>query len=103
MKKQIGTSDMPSPQTMDYSKTFEVTELFKNDLNTILYDVAYADAIKYIDYIDMYNSVFTSAVLHEFIQMLKQLPYKIVLPLMRALENKDNFSKYFRQVDLREK
>lgn len=100
MKKQTGTSDMPSPQTMDYTKTYKVTDLFKNDLNTVLSDIAYADASKYIKYIDAYNSIFTAAVLHEFLQMLKQLPYKTVLPLMRALENKDNFSKYFKQVDL---
>lgn len=101
MEKRAGTSDMPSPQIMDYTKTYEVTDLFKNDLNTVLSDIAYADAVKYIKYIDAYNSVFTAAVLHEFLQMLKQLPYKTVLPLMRALENKDNFSKYFKAVDLR--
>ena len=34
--KAIGTSDMPLPQTIAYDNRYQVTDLFKKDLETIL-------------------------------------------------------------------
>lgn len=96
--KAVGTSDMPLPQTVAYDNKFLVTDTFKHDLELILGDTAYADAIKFFNMIESHNSVFTSAVLNEFIRSLTMLPYKTVLPLMKALDDKDKFIKYFKQL-----
>lgn len=96
--KHIGTSDMPLPQTVAYDNKFLVTDTFKHDLELVLSDTAYVDAIKFFNMIESHNSVFTSAVLNEFIRSLTLLPYKTVLPLMKALDDKDKFVKYFKQL-----
>ena len=96
--KAIGTSDMPLPQTIAYDNRYQVTDLFKKDLETILSDVAYVDAMKFFRVIDAYNSVFTAAILTEFLRSLTMLPYKVVSPLMKVLDDKDKFAKYFKQI-----
>lgn len=97
--KPAGTSDMPLPQTITYEISYQVTDLFKRDLETILADVAYVDAMKYVKMIESHNSVFTAAVLNEFIRSLTLLPYKVVSPLMKILDDKEKFAKYFKQID----
>ena len=96
--KAIGTSDMPLPQTIAYDNRYQVTDLFKKDLETILSDVAYVDAMKFFRVIDAHNSVFTAAILTEFLRSLTMLPYKVVSPLMKVLDDKDKFAKYFKQI-----
>lgn len=90
---------MPLPQTITYEISYQVTDLFKRDLETILADVAYVDAMKYVKMIESHNSVFTAAVLNEFIRSLTLLPYKVVSPLMKILDDKEKFAKYFKQID----
>lgn len=96
--KTIGTSDMPLPQIASYGNRYQVTDIFKKDLKFILKDTAYADAIKFFNVIDMHESVFTIAVLNEFIHSLSMLPYKTVSPLMTALDDKEKFFKYFKLI-----
>ena len=93
--KAIGTSDMPLPQTIAYDNRYQVTDLFKKDLETILADV---DAMKFFRVIDAHNSIFTAAILTEFLRSLTMLPYKVVSPLMKVLDDKDKFAKYFKQI-----
>ena len=96
--KAIGTSDMPLPQTIAYDNRYQVTDLFKKDLETILADVAYVDAMKFFRVIDAHNSIFTAAIT-EFLRSLTMLPYKVVVsPLMKVLDDKDKFAKYFKQI-----
>lgn len=95
----IGTSDMPAPQTMEYSAKYRVTQLFMNDLETVLSNVAYADAIKYIDAVKDNDYVLFAVDLNEYIHSLSCLPYKVVKPLMKAISNKDNFRKYFELIE----
>lgn len=97
-KVSPGTSDMPLPLIMDYRKMYTVTPLFRKDLETVLADVAYADAAVFFNIIDQHDSVFPAAVLHDFIESLKKLPYKVICPMMKVLENKDNFHKYFKPI-----
>lgn len=96
--KAVGTSDMPVPQTVAYDNKFLVTDLFKRDLERVLGDLAYVDAMKFFNMIDNHNSVFTSAVLSEFLRSLTMLPYKIISPLMKVLDNEESFKKYFKQI-----
>ena len=97
--KQTGTSEMPLPQTITYELKYQVTDLFKRDLETILADVAYIDAIKFFKMIEGHNSVFTAAVLNEFVRSIAMLPYKVVSPLMKVFEDKEKFAKYFKQIE----
>lgn len=96
--KSIGTSDMPLPQTIAYETRYQVTDLFKKDLEIILGDTAYVDAMKFFEIINVHNSVFTAAVLNEFLRSLAMLPYKTVSPLMKVLDDKEKFAKYFKQI-----
>lgn len=93
--KSIGTSDMPVPPVINYRESYIVTPLFKKDLAIVLSDTAYVDAIKFFDIIDEHNSVFPAAILHEFIESLKYLPYRVIAPMISILNNKDKFNKYF--------
>jgi len=94
-KKVIGTSDMPVPQVANYNNKYKVTQLFRNDLDKVLGDMAYVDVKKVISILDDTNNVLTAALLSEFLHNLTNLPYKVVAPLMKVIENKDNFGKYF--------
>ena len=95
----VGTSDMPTPQIFSYDKTYNVTDLFKNDLTTVLKELPYADAARFIDGINMYLQGIPAAVLNEYIRALGNLPYKYVEPLMRSISNKENFGKYFTLIE----
>ena len=97
--KPVGTSDMPTPQTFAYEKSYIVSDLFKRDLTAVLKELPYADAARFIDGINMYPQGIPAAVLNEFIRALGNLPYKYVEPLMRSISNKDNFAKYFTLIE----
>lgn len=93
--KNKGTSEMPVPNTINYSQEFKVTPLFKSDLRIVLKDAPYIEVNKLFEFIDAYNSIFTSAILNEFLKSLASFPYSTIYPLMKAIEQKDNFGKYF--------
>lgn len=94
--KQItGTEDMPQPEVLAYETTFQVSNVFVNDLKIILKDVAYADAKQYFDFLSHYNYVLPIAILNEFLKRLSDLPYKYVSKLFDIIQNKDLFPKYF--------
>jgi 16S rRNA A1518/A1519 N6-dimethyltransferase RsmA/KsgA/DIM1 with predicted DNA glycosylase/AP lyase activity len=90
-----GTSKMPEPRTVEYEITYKATPVFMHDLEIVLGNVAYVDACKYIDKVKNNSGIFTIAILNEFINSLGNLPYRIIAPLMKALENQDKFNKYF--------
>ena len=94
-QKVNGTSDMPPVQTLDYNKTFQITNLFLNDLKITLRDVAYADAKRYFDYLAHYNYILPISILNEFLKLLSDLPMKYVAQLFAVIQNKDLFPKYF--------
>jgi len=94
-----GTSSMPAPSVAAYDNKFQVTDLFKHDLEIVLGDVAYVDAIKFFNMISTHNSIFTTAVLNEFIRSLSMLPYKTINPLMKVIDNEENFKKYFKLIE----
>ena len=94
----IGTSDMPSPKTVTYETFYRVTQVFVNDLKTVLQDAAYADVKQFLDLIKSYNNILPIAVLNEFLNKLSTMPYKMVAPIMAVIENKDLFPKYFEDV-----
>ena len=94
-KQIIGTEDMPQPEVLAYETTFQVTNVFVNDLKIILKDVAYADAKQYFDFLSHYNYVLPIAILNEFLKRLSDLPYKYVSKLFDIIQNKDLFPKYF--------
>ena len=94
-KKVNGTSDMQPVEVLDYNKTFQVTDLFLNDLKLTLKDVAYADAIRYFNYLANYKYILPIAILNEFLKMLSNLPMKYVAPLFAVIQNKELFPKYF--------
>ena len=97
--KPVGTSDMPTPQTFAYEKSYIVSDLFKRDLTAALNELPYADAAPFIDGINMYPQGMPAAALNEFIRALGRLPYKYIAPLMKALDNKENFEKYFKLIE----
>ena len=91
------SNEMPEPQTLDYNAFYRVTPLFINDLKLVMNNgnVAYVDAKKVFDKIKEFDGVFPSAILNEFIRDLGNFPYKVVSNIMRVIEQKDNFLKYF--------
>ena len=88
-----GTSDMPLPQTMNYYATYKISKLFINDFRRTFQDISYADYKNLEQYIS--RDVIPAAVLNELIRTIATYPYKYVAGLMRALENKELFKKYF--------
>lgn len=93
-----GTADMPLPKIMNYSDQFKITPLFIRDLETVLGDLPYIEAKRYIDTVKANDSVMHASVLNEFITSLQSLPYRVILPLMRALSIQENFNKYFEKI-----
>ena len=98
----VGTSDMPAPQTFAYNKSYSLTELFKKDLTAVLKELSYADANMFFNEINMYPQGMPAAVLNQFIRALGRLPYKYVAPLMKSIETKGNFEKYFTLIEKKE-
>lgn len=94
----IGTSDMPQPKTVTYEIFYRVTQVFINDLKTVLQDAAYADVKQFLDFLKNYNNILSTAVLNEFLNKLSSMPYRMVSPIMAVIENKDLFPKYFEDV-----
>lgn len=88
-----GTSDMPLPQTMNYYATYKISKLFINDFRRTFQEISYADYKNLEQYIS--RDVIPAAVLNELIRTIATYPYKYVAGLMRALENKELFKKYF--------
>ena len=100
-QENIGTADMPVAQTIQYNKLYKPTKLFMKDLEIILKDTPYVEAKRYFDYLAAYDSnggVIPIAGINEFIRNLSLLPYKTVQPMMKVLESKENFDKYFELV-----
>ena len=88
-----GTSDMPAPQTMNYQAAYRISQLFINDFRRTFQEISYADYKNLEQYIS--REVIPAAVLNELIRTIATYPYKYVAGLMRALENKESFKKYF--------
>ena len=38
-----GTSDMPTPQTMNYQASYKISQLFVNDFRRTFQEISYAD------------------------------------------------------------
>lgn len=95
---QIGTSDMPQVHIFNYSSAYKITPIFVNDLKIVVGDMPYVEVKKIFDTIDKCNGVFSGAALNEFLYELSMLPYKTIMPLMKVIENKDKFGKYFEPV-----
>ena len=96
--KQVGTSEMPAPQIFNYEKSYKITDMFKNDLMSVLKELPYVEAKKFIDGLDLYKEAIPIAALNEFIRALGTIPYKYVSNFMRILEKKENFEKYFIEI-----
>lgn len=94
-KQLKGTSDMPEPEVLTYENMYKISDVFKSDLKRILDEVAYVDAKKFYDILEVNNDVLPAALLSEFLRKLGSLPYKYVSPLMRAIEKKEAFDAYF--------
>ena len=94
-----GTSDMPAPQIFNYGKNYKITDLFRNDLMTVLKEIPYVEAKKFLDGLDMYKEAIPIAALNEFIRALGTIPYKYFANFMRILEKKENFEKYFIELE----
>ncbi len=94
----IGTSDMPPAKTENYETFYRVTQIFLNDLKTVLQDAAYADVKQFLDYLKTYNYILPVALLNEFLNKLSAMPFRMVSPIMSVIENKDLFPKYFEDV-----
>ena len=88
-----GTSDMPTPQTMNYQASYKISQLFVNDFRRTFQEISYADYKNLERYIS--RDVIPAALLNELIRTIATYPYKYVAGLMRALENKETFKKYF--------
>ena len=88
-----GTYDMPTPQTMNYQASYKISQLFVNDFRRTFQEIAYADYNNLERYIS--RDVIPAALLNELIRTIATYPYKYVAGLMRALENKESFKKYF--------
>jgi hypothetical protein len=96
-----GTAGMPAPQTIQYTKMYRPTKLFLQDLEIVLKDTPYVEAKKYFEYLSAYDSaggIIPISGVNEFIRHLSLLPYKTILPMMKVLESKENFDKYFELV-----
>ena len=94
-EKLKGTSDMQSPETLEYSNVYKVTDIFRNDLKKTIEELPYVEAKKYFDMLDSNNNLLPAALLNEFLRSLSMLPYKYILPLMKAIEKKEAFDAYF--------
>lgn len=95
-----GTSEMPAPQIFNYDKHYKITDMFKNDLMIVLKELPYVEAKKILDCFEFYKDMIPIAALNEMIRALGTLPYKYVSSLMRVLEKKENFDKYFIEVEV---
>lgn len=93
-----GTSSMPEPQTMEYSQIFKITPIFMHDLETVLGELAYVEAKKYLDRAKANSGIMPIATLTEFINSLMTLPYHVIAPLIAAISQKDKFEKYFETI-----
>ena len=99
----VGTSDMPTPQTFTYEKSYTISELFKKDLLSVAKELPYADAKVFLDEINMYPQGMPASVLNDYVRALGRLPYKYIAPLMNSINNKDNFEKYFIEIKQQQK
>lgn len=102
-KKQKGTEEMPEPELVNYETYYRVNDIFVNDLKVCLGDMAYVEVQKYLNFLSNYNNILPVASLNEMIRMLGNEPFRMVNPLMVALNNSENFNKYFTQLDLSKK
>lgn len=94
---------MPEPKVLDYSQFFQISDLFINDLKKVLADLAYVEANKIFSKINQFNNrIMGIAQVNELVRDISYLPYKNVAPLMTAINNNDNFLKYFIPVKLKE-
>lgn len=91
-----GTSEMKEPQTIKYNTAYKITPLFMNDFKKTMEEISYADYKRLEPYVS--SEIIPISRLNEFIRALSLYPYKYIAPLMRAMENKDNFTKYFEVV-----
>ena len=91
--KSRGTSDMPTPQTMNYHAVYRINQVFINDFRRTFQEISYVDYKKLEKYIS--RDTIPAGVLNELIRTIASYPYKYVVNLMRAIENKETFSKYF--------
>lgn len=90
-----GTSGMPEPEPAYYLASYVVTPQLRKDLEIVLKDYAYADASPIFEYLDKYESDFTAALVSEFVNMLRELPYARIRPMMKIIEKPDGLSRYF--------
>lgn len=90
---------MPEPQIADYNLIYKVTPAFEQDLKTVLGDIAYVDAKKYIDRVKESSGIMPLVKLNEFINQLMDLPYRIISPLIVAISKKEIFDKYFEVIE----
>lgn len=94
-ENHTGTADMLEPQTMEYSMKYHLTDVFMNDLQTVLKNSPYIELKTLLDYISGKDRIFTIAQLNEFIRTLASFPYKTICPLMKVIEDKNKFPHYF--------
>jgi hypothetical protein len=101
-QKVHGTSDMPTPEVLDYEQVFKVSPIFVNDLKIVLQEVAYADAQPFFEFLKNYDYVLPVAVLNEFLRKLSTLPYKYVNQIFAIITNQELFGKYFELLQLQQ-
>jgi hypothetical protein len=101
-KKEIyGTSDMPVPPVVDYNVMYKIQPVFRKDLITVIGNLAYCEVKKIKDILDSNNDILSTAQLNDFITTLSNLPYRVINPLMKVIENTENFNKYFSPINVK--
>lgn len=91
--KSRGTSEMPAPQNINYNQFYKINQVFINDFRLTFQELPYIEYKKMEQY--LVKDTIPAAVLNEFIRAIASYPYKYVANLMKAIENKDLFKKYF--------
>lgn len=96
--KRITPADsatMPEPQIIDYSAAYKFSDAFIRDLKISLGDIAYVQAVEYLDFVEKNKNGLYVAKLNEFVAKLGHLPYRYVASLMDNIRNPKVQSQYF--------
>jgi hypothetical protein len=86
---------MEEPRTVNYDQMYKISDPFINDLKSTVGGLAYSTANPFIRFVEAKKEGISIAELQELIDKLRSLPYRVVMPLMKSIENSDIVSKYF--------
>lgn len=96
-----GTSEMPAPQNIDYNIRYRLTDVFKEDLYTLLKELPYVEARKYMDIVEESKGVMPIAILNGFLRSLANIPYKYIYRIMDVINSGDQskLDQYFVKIE----